>query len=301
MPVCPPTYRPKGAPAKAVRDKEHDQKREPWRKWYSLALWKNLRLGQLRREPLCATCLLEYEEIRGAEVVHHIDPHRGDWAKFTDPENLESVCKSCHDGEIQRGERAGWSDRGWYIDGHRIPPRVVQPLGLGCSAVPLTMVCGPPGAGKNTYINQRKGVDDVVIDLDDILADISGEVVRTRERRDAYFLEAFTERNRRLAALADERRSIGAWFVIGAPNPAIRALWAEQLKPVSIIVMETPAHVCRARIRAEPIRAPTASSMLDGVSTWWDRYERAEIDTKHVVFDKNRTPGGVFQSLEPFA
>lgn len=292
MPVAPPTYRRAGAPAKAVRDKDHDQKREPWRKWYSLALWKHLRLGQLRREPLCATCLLVHEEVRAAEVVHHIDPHRGDWSKFTDPENLESVCKACHDGEIQRGERAGWSDRGVQIYGQRIPPRVVQPLGLEPSAIPLTMVCGAPGSGKSTFINQRKRADDIVIDIDAILQELSGDVVRTVERRNAYFLEAFLERNRRLVALSSEQRSIAAWFIIGAPKPAVRALWADQLKPCDVVVMETPAHVCRARIEAEPMRAPTAASMLEGVTTWWDRYERAEIDTKHVGFDHNGDPRG---------
>lgn len=287
MPAAPPFYRRAGLQRKAQRDKEHDKKREPWRKWYSLALWKGLRMGQLRREPLCATCLLEYDEVRAAEVVHHIDPHRGDWAKFTDPENLESVCKRCHDGEIQRGERAGWSERGAFIYGHRIPPRVVQPLGLAPSAIPLTIVCGPPGAGKSTYVNQRKGADDIVIDIDAILQDLSGDVVRTRERRDAYLLDAFIERNRRLAGLASEQGSIAAWFIIGAPKPAVRALWADQLKPCEVVVMETPAQLCRARIEAEPMRSPTADGMLDGVTTWWDRYERAEIDTKYVVSTSN--------------
>ncbi len=283
MPVAPLTFRRPGLPGKVDRGKEHDQKREAWRNWYKLAIWLALRRTQLMKEPLCANCLLVHEDITAATVVHHIDPHRGDWAKFTDPENLESACKPCHDGEIQRGERAGWSERGWQVDGHRIPPRVVQPLGLGPSNIPLTMVCGPPGAGKSTYINQRKGPDDIVIDIDAILQDLSGDVARTRERRDKYLLEAFIERNKRLASLATEQRQIAAWFIIGAPKPAMRVAWAEQLKPCDIVVIETPALVCRDRIRAEPLRAPTASGMLTGVTTWWDRYERAKIDTKHIV------------------
>jgi 5-methylcytosine-specific restriction protein A len=30
-------------------------------------------------------------------VVDHIQPHRGNWARFIDRDNLQSLCKSCHD------------------------------------------------------------------------------------------------------------------------------------------------------------------------------------------------------------
>ncbi|MDN3627161.1 hypothetical protein [Methylobacterium isbiliense] len=48
-------------------------------------------------------------EVVPASVVNHRRPHRGEWALFIDPENHESVCKPCHDREIQREERAGSS------------------------------------------------------------------------------------------------------------------------------------------------------------------------------------------------
>ena len=31
-----------------------------------------------------------------ATEVDHIQPHRGDWAVFTDRSNLQSLCHSCH-------------------------------------------------------------------------------------------------------------------------------------------------------------------------------------------------------------
>jgi 5-methylcytosine-specific restriction protein A len=286
MPTKPPIFRPahiKSRPDQLKIYEAERREREPWRNWYKLKVWLDARAAQLAQEPLCETHLLQYDEIKPANVVHHREPHRGDWAKFIDQDNLASVCKECHDGEIQRGERTGWTDRGWEIEGHKIPARVVQPLGLEPSAIPLTMVCGPPGAGKSTYINARRGPDDVVIDIDMILRDLSGTESRTRERRDRYLLDAFVERNKRLAALATETRPIAAWFIIGAPGPTVRRAWSDQLKPNNIVVMETPAAVCRSRIMAEPTRAETASGMVAGAFAWWERYQQASCDTLRIA------------------
>lgn len=273
----PPTFRSsQSREARSGANRQYDREREPWRKWYKLKAWSALRHAQLSKEPLCERCLILEDRIEAADTVHHREPHRGDRAKFHDANNLASVCKLCHDGEIQRGERAGWSSAGWSVEGHRIPPRVVQPLGLRPSAIPLTMVCGPPGAGKSTYIDQRRGPDDIVIDIDAILQDLSGEVERTVERRNQYLLDAFIERNRRLASLASETSSIAAWFIIGAPRASVRALWAKQLHPKQIIVIATPAVLCIDRIQAAPLRRPTASGMIAGVQAWWERYDGVE-------------------------
>ena len=53
-----------------------------------------------------------------ATVVHHRIAHKGDWQLFIDPENLESVCKPCHDSEAQQQERVGYSTR---VDAAGIP------------------------------------------------------------------------------------------------------------------------------------------------------------------------------------
>ena len=39
--------------------------------------------------------------------MNHIVPHQGDFELFHDPDNLESVCKPCHDGVIQHQEKTG--------------------------------------------------------------------------------------------------------------------------------------------------------------------------------------------------
>lgn len=76
-----------------------------WHRLYSLPLWRDvLRPGQLLREPWCRQCAQEGRRVR-ATVVDHIRPHRGDWGLFTDPDNLQSLCKSCHDRKTAREMR----------------------------------------------------------------------------------------------------------------------------------------------------------------------------------------------------
>lgn len=87
---------------------------------YNLRIWRDrLQPDQLISEPLCTYCKKVGKYIE-ATVVNHIIPHKGDMILFTDPDNLESVCKSCHDGTIQKAETKGYHSMigadGWPMD-----------------------------------------------------------------------------------------------------------------------------------------------------------------------------------------
>lgn len=84
--------------------------------WYMLPIWTTrLRPAQLLREPWCRECARAYppddpRHRTRATVVDHIVPHRGDWEKFIDPANYQSLCKRHHDQktaleQLQRGEK----------------------------------------------------------------------------------------------------------------------------------------------------------------------------------------------------
>ena len=91
-------YCPKHKPQKAPR-----RASAQYHGWYSLPIWTDdLRPAQLLREPFCRVCAARYppgdpRHRTWATVVDHITPHQGDWARFTDQSNLQSLCKSCHD------------------------------------------------------------------------------------------------------------------------------------------------------------------------------------------------------------
>jgi 5-methylcytosine-specific restriction enzyme A len=92
--------------------------RQLWDKFYKTSRWQKARAIQLAAYPVCSRC-----ERKGvselANVVNHITPHKGDLVKFYNTANFESVCKPCHDGDIQREERSRFKligIDGWVID-----------------------------------------------------------------------------------------------------------------------------------------------------------------------------------------
>jgi hypothetical protein len=108
MPTMPPTFRAGPVRTKRERDQDHDRHRrreKPWRAWYQLPVWrKQIRPRQLAEEPYCRRCS-ERGQTVPAKVVNHVDPHQGDWDKFIGGP-FESLCKTCHDSDVQREERA---------------------------------------------------------------------------------------------------------------------------------------------------------------------------------------------------
>jgi len=103
------------------RERQADAKRwklNPWRAWYHTTAWRIRRAAQLKRVPWCEPCKAEGRS-RIARIANHNPPHNGDrHAFFHGP--LESTCKDCHDGMIQkaegRGFRPGIDAEGWPTD-----------------------------------------------------------------------------------------------------------------------------------------------------------------------------------------
>ena len=91
-----------------------------WKHLYSTAAWGKLRAGQLLRQPLCEFCLPNH--ISPATVVDHIIPHKGDPVLFFSSDNLQSLCKQCHDSAKQSAEKRGVAAVGCDEDGTPLDP-----------------------------------------------------------------------------------------------------------------------------------------------------------------------------------
>ena len=81
--------------------------------------WDQRRTLYLQRKPLCVMCATQ-GRVTAANVVDHIQPHKGDMGLFWDEQNWQSLCKPCHDRHKQRQDRIGFDTRcdvtGWPID-----------------------------------------------------------------------------------------------------------------------------------------------------------------------------------------
>ncbi|WP_330547708.1 HNH endonuclease [Caminicella sporogenes] len=75
--------------------KKYNRKRK-YKKLYNSSSWQRLRKKVLTKHPLCVECE-EKGRLTPATVVDHIVPHHGNEALFWDEDNLQSLCKSCHD------------------------------------------------------------------------------------------------------------------------------------------------------------------------------------------------------------
>jgi 5-methylcytosine-specific restriction endonuclease McrA len=97
-----------------------------YRKLYKTKQWQLLRVTILTRDGFrcqhkgCGTLLKQGRSGDRSAVVHHKSPHKGDMELFFDPDNLTSVCKRCHDGDIQSIEANGFDTTigpdGWPVD-----------------------------------------------------------------------------------------------------------------------------------------------------------------------------------------
>ncbi|MGV2082069.1 MULTISPECIES: HNH endonuclease [unclassified Rhizobium] len=83
-----------------------------WRKWYKTARWQKLRMSVLVRDLFtcqmrgCGRIVADTSQL----VADHKLQHHGDPDLFWDDNNLQCMCKTCHDTLKQKEERArpGW-------------------------------------------------------------------------------------------------------------------------------------------------------------------------------------------------
>lgn len=98
----------------------------PWRRLYKRKAWGILRERVISEaQGLCKICGTACVGARGksnSPVIDHIKPHKGDEALFFDPDNLQLLCKRCHDTSKQREEHRGYLD-GADADGWPSDPR----------------------------------------------------------------------------------------------------------------------------------------------------------------------------------
>jgi hypothetical protein len=267
--VATPTRRQ----AETVRLQKRDESTE-WRGLYGTARWQALRQKVIIRDRyICqrtGTLLTGKHPAPDSPVVHHKTPHRGNLILFWDEGNLETVSKEWHDSIAQALE-------------HADKVAAIHPKWLKPSAIPLTIICGPPASGKSSYAKRHAGPNDIVIDLDQIASEISGEPIHGWNR-DAWLNAAMYRRNDILGGLSHQPQHKAAWFIVSEPKAKHREWWADTLKPSSIVVLETSEAECIARAQR---KGRLDKRTEDGIVRWWFDYERrrGEAVVRHLDRD----------------
>jgi hypothetical protein len=137
-----------------------------------------------------------------------------------------------------------------------------HPDWLKPSAIPLTILSGPPCSGKTTYIRERASDHDIIIDLDGIFQRIQpGYVHWSKMLTDDLFNKGIRVRNEMLGSLS--RQTSGkAWFIVSAPSKAERDWWHGKLGG-ELVLLHPGVEECKRRA----IERGTPDA-VDGVDQW---------------------------------
>jgi hypothetical protein len=169
-------------------------------------------------------------------------------------DNCQGLCWPCHDEKTSNENIANLADINF--------PQWLKP-----SAIPLSIVSGPPASGKTTYIRQNAVDGDVIIDLDGLMMGLKpGYQHWTGSLDRALFNRAIRHRNTMLDQLSMAKEG-SAWFIVSAPTDAERKWWQARLGG-AIVLLHPGIATCKAR--AIDRGTPKALAGIDR----WDKASR---------------------------
>lgn len=124
----------------------------------------------------------------------------------------------------------------------------------------IRLVCGPPAAGKTTYVKEKAGENDLVIDLDSLRA-VYGDDVRAKHARKS--LEA---------SVGDYDGDV--WVIRTLASGERRTDAAKRLGATETVVIATPAELAKQRAAK---RDPN-KDLSEPIDRWWNQYSMVQSD-----------------------
>ena len=143
-----------------------------------------------------------------------------------------------------------------------------------------TIVGGPPGAGKTSFVHKNMKRGDMVIDLDYIYAAISNLPIH--DKPESLLNTALAMQHTAIvsaAFMAEDRPPV--WIVGGFETRQKREVIKVLFKNVRVVMLTPEKHICLERIRLNPQRRDQVGYFNQVISEWYDDYEpEVEIEEK---------------------
>lgn len=135
----------------------------------------------------------------------------------------------------------------------------------GHRRISTTVVAGPPGAGKSTYVTERHRRGDLVVDMDRLYVALS--MLAERDKPDELLPFVAEARDALYRRIAKGSHRVGrAWIVSASPDLDMLKGLAHQLNG-RLVVLAPPLGECRRRMHGRP----DAEFMTRLARQWFER------------------------------
>lgn len=129
----------------------------------------------------------------------------------------------------------------------------------------VTLVAGPPAAGKSSYVAERLRPGELVWDYDTVMAAVTGLPMWHRSPSGHRAVM-------RIRQTVAELRPPVDWWILSAPTRAERDGWREV--GARVVVVLAPVDVLIERVRDRPDR----DGWEQAIGRWWQAYEADPAD-----------------------
>ena len=217
--------------------------------FYASRAWREFRLTIVaERGLICEHCGKLIAKQRDAHVHHKVhltvENHK-DASVALNPDNVMLVHKDCHD---QIHERFGYAPKGKKV----------------------FIVYGMPLSGKSTYVEERKGRLDIVLDMDSLYQAITW--LPPYEKPDSLFRLVRSVYNHLLDTVKTRTgRWRTAWVIGGFPDKYQREKLADELG-AELVYMECTREEAISRLILCENRRHRAEEYTGYIDKWIERY-----------------------------
>lgn len=128
----------------------------------------------------------------------------------------------------------------------------------------VTIVWGPPGAGKTTYVEQHRKPGDLVWDFDAVRRTMTGFPPYYREAQPHPIVMAL--RDSFFRYLIGHRDTADVWIIESVPTRAERARRRQQLGAVFVGLLPSAEECKRRTVERGP-------GWPEAIEQWFERYE----------------------------
>ena len=137
-----------------------------------------------------------------------------------------------------------------------------QRRGTGAARRTVTVVCGPPAAGKTTYVHEHARPGDIVIDFDALAVALQAPGAPTHDHADGVPQVAAAARSAAIAAATSPTsRATGVWLIDSHPTPQRRGSY--RARGWELVTIDPGRDVVMGRAGERPARA------LDAIARWY--------------------------------